>query len=67
MLEYLWDIGLRVTVYVDDFSLGRLDKYTAEVEDKLLNTLEGFGVFFLKAQLSPSTKIDYYRCIISNA
>lgn len=69
VLEYLRSIGLRVTVYVDDFLLGASDKYIVDAKDQLLHTLEdlGFLINFEKSQLNPSTKINYIGYTISNA
>ena len=69
VLEYLREIGLRVTVYVDDFLLGASDKHIVDARDQLLHTLEdlGFLINFEKSQLNPSTKIDYIGYTIFNA
>ena len=42
----LREIGLRVTVYVDDFLLGASDKHIVDARDQLLHTLEDLDVIY---------------------
>ena len=58
---YLRELGVRLSVYVDDFCLSAPPAQIADHTDLLLNSLEdlGFHVNFEKSQLRPDKVLDY--------
>lgn len=66
VITYLRSIGLRVTVFVDDFLLAFDLSQAADHIDQLLHTLSelGFVVNFEKSQLKPTQAIKYIGYVI---
>ena len=68
VIAYLRSIGLRVTVYVDDFLLAVEQSCATDHVDQFLNTLAelGFTVNFDKSKLVPANRISYIGYTISS-
>ena len=68
VITYLRSIGLRVTVYVDDFLLAAEESCSADHIDQLTHTLTelGFIINFEKSQLVASNKISYIGYTLSS-
>ena len=68
MITYLRSIGLRVTVYGDDFLLAAEESCSTDHIDQLIHTLTelGFIINFEKSQLVASNKISYNGYALSS-
>ena len=68
VITYLRSIGLRLTIYVDDFLLAAEESCSADHIDQLIHTLTelGFIVNFEKSQLVASNKISYIGYTLSS-
>lgn len=68
VISYLRALGVRVSVFVDDFLLSEHANYITDRIDLLLNTLAdlGFQVNFEKSVLVPSQTINYLGYTISS-
>lgn len=69
IISYLREVGLRVTVFVDDFLLAASVAEISDFSDQLVHTLQdlGFVINFEKSCLVPSQSIDYIGYNISSA
>ena len=61
VIAYLRDLGVRLSVYVDDFCLASSSAGIADHSDLLVHTLTdlGFHINYGKSLLKPSTRLDY--------
>lgn len=61
VVKYLRQLGVRMSLYVDDFFICAKVKYITDYTDLVLNTLEDLGlhVNYEKSSLQPSQQLDY--------
>ena len=71
VIAYLRDLGVRLSVYVDDFCLAAPKSLARDHTDLLIDTLTdlGFHINIKKSQLVPVTSLDYigYTIRVGNA